>query len=67
MTAIPNLCLTLFSMFIAGATEVRPGIMLVEQYNTETRSIEEIYVYTSDYLSCWENGHLVIPTIESIE
>ena len=54
-------------MFIAGATEVRPGIMLVEQYNTETRSIEEIYVYTSDYLSCWENGHPVIPTIESIE
>ena len=67
MTEIPALCLSLFSMFIAGAYEVKPGIMLVQQYNTQTKSIEELIVYTDDYLQCWENGNPVLPKSRPID
>ena len=41
---------------ITGAYEYRPGIMRVELLNTQTETIEELYVYTEDYLQCWDNG-----------
>ena len=46
---------------ITGAYEVRPGIMHVELLNTQTDTIEELYVYTEDYLQCWNNGVPVLP------
>jgi len=51
-----SLCAFLFSTMITGAYEIRPGIMHVELLNTQTETIEELYVYTEDYLSCWNNG-----------
>ena len=51
-----SLCAFLFSTMIVGAYETRPGIMHVELLNTQTETIEELYVYTEDYLSCWEDG-----------
>ena len=49
-----TLCAFLFSTMITGAYEARPGIMYVELLNTQTETIEELYVYTEDYLRCWE-------------
>ena len=43
-------------MMVVGAYEVNPGMMHVELMNTETQTIEEIYVYTDEYLQCWEDG-----------
>ena len=51
-----NLCAYLLSMMVVGAYEVHPNIMHVELMNTETQTIEEIYVYTDEYLQCWEDG-----------
>ena len=51
-----TLCAFLFSAMITGAYEIRPGIMLVQTMNYETNSVEELYVYTEDYLQCWNNG-----------
>ena len=30
--------------------------MHIELLNTQTETIEELYVYTEDYLQCWDNG-----------
>ena len=46
----------ILSAMIVGAYETRPGIMHLELLNTQTETIEEMYVYTEDYLSCWDNG-----------
>ena len=43
-------------MMIVGAYEFKPGLMYVEQYNYDTQQVEELIVYTDDYLSCWEDG-----------
>jgi hypothetical protein len=51
-----SVCSALFSMMIVGAYEFRPGMMLVEQFNFETNTTEELIVYTDDYLKCWEDG-----------
>ena len=56
-----ELCTYLFSLMIVGAVETRPGIMHVELLDTSTETTEEIYIYTEDYLSCWENGVPVSP------
>ena len=48
-----TLCAFLFSTMITGAYEYRPGIMHVELLNTQTETIEELYVYTEDYIQCW--------------
>ena len=56
------ICSFLLSVAIVGAYESRPGIMHVEyldQNNVET--VEEIYLYTEDYLKCWDNG---VPVLE---
>ena len=57
-----ELCTALFSMMIVGAYEFKPGMMMVEQYNTQTKSVEELVIYTDDYLQCWNNGVPVRPT-----
>ena len=45
---------------IVGAIETRPGIMYVELLNTSTDTVEELYVYTEDYLQCWDsNGEFI--------
>lgn len=49
-----ELCSYLLSMMIVGAYEIKPGIMHVELLNTQTETIEEAYVYTEDYLRCWD-------------
>ena len=51
-----TLCAFLFSTMITGAYEIKPGVMHVELLNTQTETIEELYVYTEDYLQCWDNG-----------
>ena len=56
-----TLCAFLFSTMITGAYEYRPGIMHVELLNTQTETIEELYVYTEDYIQCWDNGVPVLP------
>ena len=56
-----TLCSFLFSAMITGAYETRPGIMQVQLLNTQTETIEELYVYTEDYLQCWDNG---VPVLE---
>ena len=43
-------------MMIVGAYEFRPGMMMVEQYNTQTKSVEELVIYTDDYLQCWNDA-----------
>ena len=43
-------------MMIVGAYEFKPGLMYVEQYNYDTQQVEELIVYTDDYISCWEDG-----------
>ena len=56
-----ELCSFIFSVAIVGAVESRPGIMHVEyldQNNIE--NVEEIYLYTEDYLKCWDNGVSVL-------
>jgi len=47
-----ELCSFLLSLVIVGAYEGRPGIMQVQYLENET--VHEIYVYTEDYLRCWE-------------
>ena len=49
-----ELCSFILSLVIVGAYEGRPGIMQVQYLNNET--VEEIYVYTEDYISCLEDG-----------
>ena len=51
-----ELCSYLLSLMIVGAYETRPGIMYVELLDTNTQTIEEAYVYTEDYLKCWDDG-----------
>ena len=51
-----DLCTFLLSSMIVGAIETRPGIMYVELLNTSTDTVEELYVYTEDYLGCWDNS-----------
>ena len=48
-----ELCSLILSLVIVGAVESRPGIMHVEYLENET--LEEIYVYTEDYLNCWQS------------
>ena len=40
---------------IVGAVETQPGVMQVELLDISTSTIEQIYVPTNEYLSCW-NG-----------
>jgi len=51
-----TLCAFLLSSMIASAYEIKPGIMHVEIMNFQTDAVEELYVYTEDYLQCWDNG-----------
>ena len=51
-----TLCSFLFSTMIVGAYETRPGIMYVEFMRTPNDPVEELYVYTEDYVQCWNNG-----------
>ena len=52
-------CSFILSLAIVGAYEGRPGIMQVQYLENET--IEELYVYTEDYMQCWNNGVPVLP------
>ena len=47
-----ELCSFILSLVIVGAYEGRPGIMQVQYLENQT--VEEIYVYTEDYLKCLE-------------
>ena len=49
-----ELCSFILSALIVGAYETRPGIMQVQYL--ENNNVEEIYLYTEDYLKCWDNG-----------
>jgi hypothetical protein len=49
-----EICSFILSLVIVGAYETRPGIMYVEFLENDT--VQELYVYTDDYLSCWDNG-----------
>ena len=49
-----EICSFILSLVIVGAYETRPGIMYVEFLENDT--VHDAYVYTEDYLSCWENG-----------
>lgn len=49
-----ELCSFILSLVIVGAYEGRPGIMQVQYLENET--VQEIYVYTEDYLRCLEDG-----------
>ena len=49
-----ELCSFILSLAIVGAYEIRPGIMYVEFLENDT--VNDAYVYTEDYLSCWENS-----------
>ena len=51
-----SICSTLFALSIVGAYEFRPGLMLVEQLDPTTNTVQELIVYTDDYLSCFEDG-----------
>ena len=55
-----EICSFILSLVIVGAYEIRPGIMYVEFLENDT--VQELYVYTDDYLSCWDNG---VPLRES--
>jgi hypothetical protein len=54
-----ELCSLIISLVIVGAVETRPGIMQVQYLENET--VQEIYVYTEDYLACWDNPIRVRP------
>ena len=54
-----ELCSFILSLAIVGAYEGRPGIMQVQYLENQT--VQEIYVYTKDYLRCWENS---VPVLE---
>ena len=57
-----SLCSFLLSTMIVGAYETRPGIMHLELLNTQSETTEELYVYTEDYLQCWDsNGEFILP------
>ena len=47
-----ELCSFILSALIVGAYETRPGIMQVQYL--ENNNVEEIYLYTVDYLNCWQ-------------
>ena len=49
-----ELCSFILSLVIVGAYEGRPGIMQVQYLENET--VQEVYVYTEDYLACWDNS-----------
>ena len=51
-----DICVALFSMWIVGAYEFKPGLMYVEQLDPETHETKELIVYTDDYLRCWKNS-----------
>ena len=53
-----ELCSFLLSAAIVGAYETRPGIMYVEYLENE--QVEEVYVYTDSYLTCW-NPDVTVP------
>ena len=54
-----ELCSFILSLVIVGAYEGRPGTMQVQYLENET--VQEIYVYTEDYLACWDNPIRVRP------
>ena len=54
-----QLCSFILSLVIVGAYEGRPGIMQVQYLENET--VQEVYVYTEDYLACWDNPIPVRP------
>ena len=60
-----TLCSFLMSTLIVGAVETRPGIMHLTLLNegtaTTQATFEELYVYTGDYVQCWNNGIPVQP------
>ena len=49
-----QLCSFILSLVIVGAYEGKPGIMQVQYLENET--VQEVYVYTEDYLACWDNS-----------
>ena len=58
-----ELCSFILSLAIVGAYEIRPGIMYVEFLENDT--VKDAYVYTEDYLSCWQPP--VLPESESTD
>ncbi len=51
-----TICAYVLSMLIVGATEIRPGIMMVQHLDYQTNEVIETVMYTEDYLACWEDG-----------
>ena len=48
-----DFCSLLASIYIVGAYETRPDIMYVQYLDYQTNQIEELYVYTDEYLDCF--------------
>ena len=42
-------------MMIVGATEIKPGIMMVQHLDYTTNEVVETVMYTTDYLACWDD------------
>ena len=51
-----SFCAALFSALIVRAYEYKPGQMYVEHFNQDTLETYATFVYTDDYLKCWEDG-----------
>ena len=51
-----SFCAALFSALIVRAYEYKPGQMYVEHFNQDTLETYATFVYTDDYLQCWEDG-----------
>ena len=49
-----DFCTFMLSLTIVGAVEAQPNIMFVQYIDDETRHVEELYVYTEDYIGCLE-------------
>ena len=51
-----GICSCLLSLTIVGATEVAPEIMYIQYMDYSTNRIEELYVDTNEYTSCFADG-----------
>ena len=54
-----EICSFILSLAIVGAYEISPGMMHVEYLQNDT--VNDAFIYTDEYLKCWENG---VPVLE---
>ena len=59
-----TICTYLLSKLIVGATEIKPGIMMIQHLDYKTNEVIETVMHTEDYVACWEDGRNYIELVD---